>query len=122
MTVDNNNCISFFGQQPVGPCCARYEHGGPLCRMVLRDSQCGASHAGLTPPLAHHPPAPQLCHLLRLRAIAVISSEPEFDKTALWLRSLGAAEVLLDSGSLKVGGAGGWKGTFECECVVAWRG
>lgn len=90
--------------------------------MVLRDSQCGASHAGLTPPLAHHPPAPQLCHLLRLRAIAVISSEPEFDKTALWLRSLGAAEVLLDSGSLKVGGAGGWKGTFECECVVAWRG
>lgn len=45
----------------------------------------------------------QLCHLLRLRAIAVVSPEPEFEKTALWLRSLGAAEVLLDSGSLKVG-------------------
>ncbi|KAI7836141.1 hypothetical protein COHA_009971 [Chlorella ohadii] len=42
-----------------------------------------------------------LCHLLRLRAIAVVSAEPEFEKTALWLRSLGAAEVLLDSGSLK---------------------
>ena len=43
----------------------------------------------------------QLCHLLRLRAIAVISSEPDFAKTSLALKALGAAEVLLDSGSLK---------------------
>lgn len=44
----------------------------------------------------------QLCHLLRLRAVAVISNESDFEKTALWLRALGAVEVLLDAGSLKV--------------------
>lgn len=43
----------------------------------------------------------QLCCLLRLRAVAVVSDRPDFDKTALWLRALGAAEVLLDEGSLK---------------------
>ncbi|EFN52133.1 hypothetical protein CHLNCDRAFT_27061 [Chlorella variabilis] len=48
----------------------------------------------------------QLCHLLRLRAIAVVSGESDFEKTALWLRALGAAEVLLDRGSLKASGGG----------------
>ena len=43
----------------------------------------------------------QLCCLLRLRAVAVISDRPDWEKTALWLRALGAAEVLLDEGSLK---------------------
>lgn len=47
----------------------------------------------------------QLCHLLRLRAVAVISEKPDFDKTALWLRALGAAEVLLDTGSIRVSSA-----------------
>lgn len=50
----------------------------------------------------------QLCHLLRLRAIAIVSGEAaDFDKTALWLRALGAAEVLLDEGSLKASVWGG---------------
>lgn len=44
----------------------------------------------------------QLAALLRLRAVAVISEHAEFEKTAAWLRSLGAAEVLLDSGSVRV--------------------
>lgn len=43
----------------------------------------------------------QLCRLLRLRAVAVISDQADFEKTALWLRALGAAEVLLDSGSIR---------------------
>ncbi|KAL4518427.1 hypothetical protein Ndes2437A_g04709 [Nannochloris sp. 'desiccata'] len=43
----------------------------------------------------------QLCRLLRLRAVAVISDQSEFERTALWLRALGAAEVLPDSGSLR---------------------
>jgi NADPH:quinone reductase-like Zn-dependent oxidoreductase len=46
----------------------------------------------------------QLCILLRLRAVAVISDKADFDKTALWLRALGASEVLPDQGSLKVRG------------------
>lgn len=44
----------------------------------------------------------QLCILLRLRAVAVISDKADFDKTALWLRALGASEVLPDQGSLKI--------------------
>ena len=44
----------------------------------------------------------QLCNLLRLRAVAVVSDKPDFEKTALWLRALGAAEVLLDEGSIRV--------------------
>ncbi len=44
----------------------------------------------------------QLARLLRLRAVAVISADSaDFDKTALWLRALGAAEVLRDAGSLR---------------------
>ena len=43
----------------------------------------------------------QLCRLLRLRAVGVISDESDFEKTALWLRALGAAEVLPDAGSLR---------------------
>ena len=44
----------------------------------------------------------QLCAVLRLRAVAVVSGEGgSFDKTSAWLKSLGAAEVLLDAGSLK---------------------
>jgi hypothetical protein len=56
----------------------------------------------------------QLCHLLRLRAIAVVSAESDFDKTALWLRALGAAEVLKDQGSLKVGTSH----TLVCGCSL----
>lgn len=44
----------------------------------------------------------QLCSLLRLRAIALVSGESDFEKTAAWLRGLGAEQVLLDSGSIKV--------------------
>lgn len=43
----------------------------------------------------------QLCLLLRLRAVGIISDEGDFEKTALWLRALGAAEVLPDKGSLR---------------------
>ncbi|PSC70227.1 trans-2-enoyl-reductase [Micractinium conductrix] len=43
----------------------------------------------------------QLCSLLRLRAIAVISGHKDFERTSEWLKGLGAAEVLQDSGSLK---------------------
>lgn len=51
----------------------------------------------------------QLCNLLRLRAVAVISDRPEFQKTAAWLKTLGAVEVLLDAGSLRVRkGRGAW--------------
>ncbi len=46
----------------------------------------------------------QLCCLLRLRVVAVISKEPDFEKTSLWLKALGAVEVLLDQGSFRVGG------------------
>ena len=41
----------------------------------------------------------QLCRLLRLRAVAIISEHSDFEKTALWLRALGAAEVLSDGGT-----------------------
>ncbi|GAB4823140.1 hypothetical protein N2152v2_010186 [Parachlorella kessleri] len=44
----------------------------------------------------------QLCCLLRLRVVAVISKEPDFEKTSLWLKALGAVEVLLDEGSFRV--------------------
>lgn len=45
----------------------------------------------------------QLCLLLRLRAVAVVSGEAaDFEQMALWLRSLGAAEVLRDAGSFRV--------------------
>lgn len=43
----------------------------------------------------------QLGSLLRLRIIAVIGEHVDFEKTSQWLKSLGAAEVLLDKGSLK---------------------
>lgn len=54
----------------------------------------------------------QLCCLLRLRCVAVVSKEPDFEKTALWLKALGAVEVLLDQGSFRVG-----LGTFS-PCFV----
>jgi mitochondrial enoyl-[acyl-carrier protein] reductase / trans-2-enoyl-CoA reductase len=44
----------------------------------------------------------QLCRLLRLRAVAIVSDASDFEKTSLWLRALGAAEVLLDAGSIRV--------------------
>lgn len=47
----------------------------------------------------------QLSKLLRLRAVAVARchGDAAWDKTAAWLRSLGACEVLKDEGSLRVG-------------------
>jgi len=42
----------------------------------------------------------QLCAMLKLRAIAVVRSRKDFDKTAAWLKSLGASEVLKDEGSI----------------------
>lgn len=60
----------------------------------------------------------QLCHLLRLRGIAVVSGESEFEKTALWLRSLGAAEVLLDQGNLKVSQSDCGAGCGGVGCAV----
>lgn len=44
----------------------------------------------------------QLCRMLRLRAVAVISDATDFEKTSLWLKALGAAEVLKDQGSVRV--------------------
>lgn len=44
----------------------------------------------------------QLCHLLRLRAVAVVSSESDFEKTSTWLKNLGAVHVITDEGSIKV--------------------
>jgi trans-2-enoyl-CoA reductase len=42
----------------------------------------------------------QLCAMLKLRAVAVVRSRKDFDKTAAWLKSLGASEVLKDEGSI----------------------
>jgi mitochondrial enoyl-[acyl-carrier protein] reductase / trans-2-enoyl-CoA reductase len=49
----------------------------------------------------------QLCKLLKLRGIAVINApaagqQLHHERTVEWLRSLGAVEVLVDDGSLKV--------------------
>ncbi len=71
----------------------------------------------------------QLCKLLRLRAVAVVRSHGEaaFDKTAAWLRGLGACEVLRDEGSLRVSSGSGWAAArehrlqavaFACELAV----
>ena len=43
----------------------------------------------------------QLCSLLKLRAIAVVREVGDFEKNSTWLKSLGAFDVLPDSGSLK---------------------
>lgn len=43
----------------------------------------------------------QLSHLLRLRAVAVISESADFEKTAGWLKRLGAVHVIQDTGSIK---------------------
>ena len=43
----------------------------------------------------------QLCTTLQLRTVAVACDHGKFDKTVLWLRSLGATEVLKDQGSIK---------------------
>jgi hypothetical protein len=90
-----------------------------LCRACLDVILCKACLDGLeSAGCRRRPPAPpapsQLCHLLRLRAIAVVSAESDFDKTALWLRALGAAEVLKDQGSLKVGTSH----TLVCGCSL----
>jgi trans-2-enoyl-CoA reductase len=48
----------------------------------------------------------QLCHLLRLRAVAVVSApvgdEAHFEKTAAMLTKLGAVHVVKDQGSVKL--------------------
>ena len=48
----------------------------------------------------------QLCHLLRLRAVAVVSAhmgdESHFEKTAAMLTNLGAVHVIKDHGSVKL--------------------
>ena len=45
----------------------------------------------------------QLCHLLRLRAVAILASlsDDEFEKTAAMLTKLGAVHVIRDRGSVK---------------------
>jgi trans-2-enoyl-CoA reductase len=42
----------------------------------------------------------QLCAMLKLRAVAVIRARKDFEKTELWLKSLGASEVIKDEGSI----------------------
>ena len=44
----------------------------------------------------------QICRTLQLRTVAVVSARADFEKTDLWLKSLGATVVLEDKGSLKV--------------------
>jgi len=44
----------------------------------------------------------QLCHILRLRCVAIISDATDFDKTSLWLKALGAVHVVRDEKSIKV--------------------
>ena len=43
----------------------------------------------------------QLCHLLKLRTVAVCRDMDNWDRLAPWLKTLGASEVLRDAGSLK---------------------
>ena len=43
----------------------------------------------------------QLCHLLKLRSVAVVRDLGSMDKVGPWLKTLGASEVLADTGSLK---------------------
>jgi trans-2-enoyl-CoA reductase len=43
----------------------------------------------------------QLCHLLKLRSVAVVRDLGSMDRVAPWLKTLGANEVLADKGSLK---------------------
>jgi len=43
----------------------------------------------------------QLCRMLKLRAIAIVRDGGDFEKTAAWLRSLGATEVIADTSSVK---------------------
>ena len=43
----------------------------------------------------------QLCATLQLRTVAVACDHGSFDRTALWLKSLGATQVLADKGSIK---------------------
>lgn len=42
----------------------------------------------------------QLCSMLKLRAVAVVRSRKDFEKTEAWLKSLGASEVVKDEGSI----------------------
>jgi NADPH:quinone reductase-like Zn-dependent oxidoreductase len=44
----------------------------------------------------------QICRTLQLRTVAVVADHGSFEKTDLWLKSLGATVVLNDKGSLKV--------------------
>eukprot|EP00890_Picochlorum_soloecismus_P003206 jgi/Picsp_1/3887/NSC_01399-R1_trans-2-enoyl- mitochondrial len=43
----------------------------------------------------------QLCHILRLRCVSIISDATDFDKTSLWLKALGAIHVVRDEKSIK---------------------
>jgi trans-2-enoyl-CoA reductase len=43
----------------------------------------------------------QLCHLLKLRSVAVVRVLGNMDRVAPWLKTLGANEVVADTGSLK---------------------
>lgn len=43
----------------------------------------------------------QLCHLLKLRSVAVVRDLGNTDRISTWLKTLGANEVLVDSSSLK---------------------
>jgi len=43
----------------------------------------------------------QLCHLLKLRSVAVVRDLGNMERLSPWLKTLGASEVLVDTGSLK---------------------
>jgi trans-2-enoyl-CoA reductase len=43
----------------------------------------------------------QLCRMLKLRTVAIVRDSGDFDKTATWLKSLGATEVVADAASVK---------------------
>lgn len=56
----------------------------------------------------------QLCRVLHLRSVAVIRDHgaAAFERTAAWLRGLGATQVLRDTCDIKVGYRAEWN-TFE---------
>jgi len=43
----------------------------------------------------------QLCRMLKLRTVAIVRDNGEFEKSVIWLKSLGATEVIADAASLK---------------------
>jgi len=44
----------------------------------------------------------QLCRMLKLRVVAVVRDNGEMDKTATWLKTLGATEVISDSANIRM--------------------